>query len=269
MLLKDKVAMITGGARGQGRCHAITFAAEGADIVVCDICEDMPELRYPLGTKEQLDTTVEAVKSLGRRAIGVKADVRSAADMKKVVDTTIEEFGKVDILINNAGIMPMTMAHEMAEEEWDAVCDTMVKGVWLGCKYVIPHMMKQKSGVILATGSVAALKGFGMMCHYVAAKHAVLGLMRALAIDLAPYNIRVNCVCPGHVDNDMTIGGAIYAGMKVEDFREWLKGTNLFPRLNQEVDISRVMLWLCSDEARNVTGATYLVDNGFMQVSPG
>jgi NAD(P)-dependent dehydrogenase (short-subunit alcohol dehydrogenase family) len=226
----------------------------------------MPPIKYPMGTKERLDLTVEAVQSLGRRAIGIKADVRSAADMKRVVDTTIDEFGKVDILINNAGIMPMTMAHEMSEAEWHAVCDTMVKGVWLGCKYVIPQMMEQMSGVILATGSVAALKGFGNMCHYVAAKHAVLGLMRALAVDLAPYNIRVNCVCPGHVDNEMTVGGAEYIDMEVDAFREWLIGTNLFPRLNKERDVSQMMLWLCSDRARNATGACFTVDNGFMQV---
>lgn len=269
MKLEGKVAVITGAARGQGRSHALTFAREGADIVASDICHDLPCPNYSLGTREELDNTVEEVRALGRRAIAVEADVRNAAQMKAMVDKAIGEFRKIDILINNAGFLHCSPPHEITEEQWDISFDTMVKGVWLGCKYVIPHMMQQKSGVILNTAAEGGLKGFGMMCHYIAAKHAVVGLTRALAVELAPYNIRVNCVCPGYVDTAMLDGVAADLNMKPEELKNRLKKAILLsaPSIMEPQDISNAYLWLASDEARYVTGVALLVDQGFFQKS--
>lgn len=265
--LDGKVAIIAGAARGQGRSHALLLAMEGADLVVSDICQDVEGIRYPMARKEQLDSLVDEIRRIGRRAIGLVCDVRDEGQVKAVVDACVEEFGKVDILCNNAGICPMGMIHEMPLEEMHAVIDICLKGVWLCSKHVIPHMMRQKSGSIISTGSISSLRGYAQFTHYVAAKHGVLGITRALAVELAPYNIRVNCVCPGHVDTNMTDGIALYAGMVRDDFIRWVTKSDLFPRMQYPIDISKAYLWLASEDSRNVTGIVIPVDCGFMQKS--
>jgi len=262
-----KVVLVTGGARGQGRSHSLAFAAEGANVTVVDICGPMEGLKYPLGTREQLDETVADIEKLGVEGLGLVCDVRKESDVSAAVAATMEKFGRIDILCNNAGILPLHWIDELGEAEWDPVVDTILKGSWLASKHVIPHMIAQGSGCIISTGSVASLKGFSGFAHYTAAKHGVVGLTRALAVELAPHNIRVNCVCPGHLLSDMTHGTIQYTGQTLEEFTTFLKKTNLFPALLEPADITRAYLWLASDGSRSITGSVFTIDNGFMQKS--
>lgn len=262
-----KVVLITGGARGQGRSHALAFAAAGANVVVTDICGPMEGVRYPMATKNQLDETVADIEKHGVGALGVVADVRSERQIQAAVEQTIERFGRVDVLCNNAGLLPLQWLEELGDAEWRPVVDTILKGTWLASKHVIPHMMVQRSGSIISTGSVAALKGFSGFAHYIAAKHGVVGLTRALAVELAPFGIRVNCICPGHLYSDMTHAAIEYTGQTLEEFTGFLKRTNLFPQLLAPADVTRAYLWLAAEESRAITGSVFTIDNGFMQKS--
>lgn len=270
MRFESKVVVVTGAARGQGRSHALGFAAEGADVVVADICQDFKGPSYSMGTEEQLNSVAAEIEKMGRRALPLKVDVRSETDMARLIETTVEEFGGVDVMVNNAGFLQMAAAHELSEEDWDATIDTMLKGVYFGSRFAGLQMVRQgRGGVICSTSSGGGLKGFGMMAHYVAAKHGVIGLTRALAVELAPANIRVNAICPGHVRTNMLAGSAADAGMSPDELYAFLKRTILMPAedLLEPVDITRAYLWVCSDEARYVTGTEIVVDQGFLQKS--
>ncbi len=270
MRYEGKVVVITGAARGQGRSHALGFAEEGADVVVSDICHDFQGPSYPMGTEEQLADVVAEIEKMGRRAVAVNADVRSEQDMARLIDTAVSEFGGVDVMVNNAGFLQMAAAHELSEEDWDASIDTMLKGVYLGSRFAGLQMTRQnRGGVICSTSSGGGFKGFGMMAHYVAAKHGVIGLTRALAVELAPAKIRVNAICPGHVRTDMLAGSAGDVGMTPEELHTFLRRTILLPaeHLLDPADSTRAYLWICSDEARYVTGTQIVVDQGFLQKS--
>ena len=208
--LDGKVAFITGGARGQGRSHALTFAREGADIVVCDIAEGLPTVPYPLASAEDLADTVKMVEDLDRRCLAVQADVRESEQMREVAERAIVEFGHVDILLANAGIESFGWAQDLTDEQWDEMVAVNLTGAWKSCKAVIPHMIERHTGVIVITSSIAGLKGLANQAHYCAAKHGVVGLMRGLAIELAPYRIRVNTVHPSSVDTPIIKNQAMY-----------------------------------------------------------
>ncbi|MDI3341336.1 MAG: mycofactocin-coupled SDR family oxidoreductase [Sphaerobacter sp.] len=259
--LDGKVAIITGGARGQGRSHALTLAREGADIVVCDIAAQIDTVPYPMATPADLEETVRLVEDLDRRCIAVQADVRDGAQMRAVAERAMGEFGRIDILLANAGIAGFASAWELTDEQWNDMIAVNLTGVWQSCKAVIPHMIAGgRGGSIVITSSTAGLKGFAGSAHYVATKHGVVGLMRTLAIELAPYNIRVNTVHPTGVNTPMVVN---------DYMREVLAAspqalTNLLPvEMVEPVDISNAILWLVSDDARYVTGVTLPVDAGF------
>ena len=208
--LYGKVALITGGARGQGRSHALAFAREGADVVICDVVEQLPTAPYPLAAEEDLIETATMVEDLDRRCVAIKADVRDGEQMQGVVERVVEEFGRVDILLANAGIESFGKAWELTDEQWDEMIGVNLTGVWQSCKFVVPHMIERRRGVILMTSSIAGLKGLANEAHYCAAKHGVVGLMRSLAIELAPYNVRVNAIHPSSVDTPIIKNQAMY-----------------------------------------------------------
>ncbi len=261
--LDGKVAVVTGGARGQGRSHAVTLARHGAQVVVCDICEPVNFVGYPPATQADLDETARMVEDLDRRCIAIKADVRSGEQMRAVAERAMSEFGRIDILCANAGICDMEFSWEMSEEQWRQTIDINLTGVWQSCKAVIPHMIAGgRGGAIVITSSVAGLKGLQGLSHYSASKHGVVGLMRTLAIELAPYSIRVNTVHPTGVNTPM---GANPNMMQVmERFPLLGQGSsNLLPiPMVEPEDISNAIAWLVSDEARYVTGVTLPVDAG-------
>ncbi len=269
MKLEGKVALVTGGARGNGLAAAKLLAQEGADIVIADICEDISTVPYHLSTQATMDAAVEEIKKLGRKAIGIKCDIRKAAEVAAMVKQALETFGKVDILVNNAGVATLEALVDMSEETWDDMLDIHLKGTFLASKYVVPHMIAQHSGKVVNISSVGGLRGFGMGAHYCAAKHGIIGLSKSLAMETADHNINVNVVCPGTVWTDMMAGLASHFGMETEEAKENFYAGHLFK--DREItpeDIGRAVLWLCTEDSRCVTGAIIPVDSGWTSRAP-
>ena len=265
--LDGKVAFITGAARGQGRAHAVTLAAAGADIIAVDLCEQIAGVPYPLATPEDLDATVKLVADTGARIVARQADVRDRAALKTALAEGIAELGRLDIVIANAGIAPM-----LGEQAWQDVIDVNLTGVYHTVDVAMRPLIKQgEGGAMVLTSSVAGVVGIGApiagSIGYTAAKHGVVGLMRAYANFLAQYEIRVNSIHPAGVDTPM---------IDNDFMRSWLEGmaeqgpagpdlTNALPVGNlQTEDIANAVLWLVSDAARYVTGVALPVDAGFV-----
>jgi SDR family mycofactocin-dependent oxidoreductase len=275
-LLDGKVALITGGARGQGRAHAIASAREGADIVLIDIADQLESVPYAMGTKEDLAETVSQVEALDRRVISAVADVRSQEEIDDVVSVAITEFGQVDILIANAGIWTQGPFWELPEQSWDEMIGVNLTGVWKSAKAVAPHMIERLAGSIVITSSVNGLEPGVDYAHYVAAKHGVIGLMKNIALELAPYGVRCNAIAPGAIKTPMTDHPdawdmfAGHPGGTEADFIEGgyrfgvLRGHSFLP---PEV-IADAALYLNSELASVVTGITVPVDAGHL-LMPG
>jgi SDR family mycofactocin-dependent oxidoreductase len=271
-----KVALITGGARGQGRSHAITLAREGADILTIDVAAGIEHIPYGLATQEDLRQTVAEVEALDRRMIAVQGDVRRQADLDDLVSRGIAEFGKIDIVVANAGVWTVDDLWKITDDQWNTVLDVNLGGVWRTVKAVAPHMIEQQQGSIILIASGAA-KGGRRLAHYVASKAAVIGLMAAAALELGPHGIRCNVILPGGVDTaildwqggyDMLAGGEglgtrehLVTGARVSPL---LPGRGLLP----PQAISNAVLWLASDESSEVTGIEVPVDAGSL-IQPG
>jgi SDR family mycofactocin-dependent oxidoreductase len=270
--VQGKVAFITGAARGQGRSHAVRLAQEGADIIAVDICAGIDGMGYPMASEEDLAETVRAVEALDRRIVAVKADVRDQASVDAAVSQGLATMGKIDIVVANAGVNPPPApAWELSEQSWRAAADVNLDGVWRTCKAAIPSLIAAgRGGAIVITSSAAGLEGLPNMAGYCASKHGVVGLMRTLAIELAPHSIRVNSVHPGSVETEMICNPAVYRLFRPDlpdpakdDIIAPLTELNLLPvPWVQPVDISNAVLYLASDEARYVTGVTFPVDAG-------
>jgi (+)-trans-carveol dehydrogenase len=268
--VEGKVAFITGAARGQGRSHAVRLAQEGADIVALDICQDVETVPFAGATEADLQETVKAVEALDRRIVAQQADVRDLAAVQRVVDEGLSQFGHIDIVCANAGILSITPVLDVTEEQWDTVVDINLTGVWKTVKAAAPAMVERgQGGSIILTSSAAGLIAYPNLGHYTAAKHGVTGLMRALAVELAPHRIRVNSVHPTTVDTPMVDNPAIrelFTGdpqIGRDEAAEAFKPLNALPvPWVEAVDISNAVLYLASDEARYVTGTTMVVDAG-------
>jgi SDR family mycofactocin-dependent oxidoreductase len=270
--VEGKVAFITGAARGQGRSHAIRLAQEGADIIAIDLLEEIPGAPYKGSTPADLAETVRQVEALDRRIIATKADVRDYAQIKAAVDDGVAQLGRLDIVSANAGIFNIPgNAEDIAEDLWTNMINTNLSGVWRTAKATIPHLKAGgHGGSIILTSSDAGLFGFPGVAHYVSAKHGVVGLMRTLALELAPFMIRVNSVHPTNVNTDMIQNEATYklfspdaAHPTKEDFAEAAKVMNALPiPWVEPVDISNAVLFLASDESRYITGVPLPVDAG-------
>ena len=269
--LTGKVGIVTGAAHGMGASHAVALALAGADVAVTDIGQDVPEVPYAMGTETEMDTVVKEIQDSGRRAIGIRCDVSNAKDVDNMVQRVVDEFGKIDILVNNAGIaIVATPVWEYTEEAWDKTVDIMLKGTFLCCKYVLPHMIKQKYGKIVNIGSPGA-RAQRHNAPYCAAKAGIHLLTLAMAKDVGEYNINVNCVAPGAVYTPM-LAGALEdlgpdRGFPEGEAYETLCET--FQILGREItteDVSNAVLFLCSEEARNVNGQVLYVDGGFKNI---
>lgn len=270
--VEGKVAFITGAARGQGRSHAVRLAQEGADIIAVDICEDIPGVVYSGATEDDLAETVRQVEALDRRIVAQKADVRDLAQLKEAVGQGVAELGKLDIVSANAGILNTPApAEDLAEDSWATMIDINLTGVWKTCAAAIPHLKAGGSGgSIILTSSEAGLIGYQNVAHYVSAKHGVVGLMRTLALELAPDSIRVNSLHPTQVDTDMIQNESTYRMFSPDldhptrdDFAAASQAVNALPiPWVESVDISNALLFLASDEARYITGVPLPVDAG-------
>jgi (+)-trans-carveol dehydrogenase len=267
-----KVALVTGAARGQGRSHAVRLAEEGADIIALDICGQIDSAPYPLGTENDLAQTVKDVEALDQRIVASRADVRSYDELKSAVDRGVQELGRLDIVSANAGITSIGRMEEMPERTWQDVIDVNLTGVWHTAKATIKHLRAAGGGSMIITNSVCGLKGMPNIGHYVAAKHGLVGLMRSLAVELGPDDIRVNCVHPTGVDTDMIHNDPTYELFAPDlepDQRTREEVARRFGASNilqvpwvSARDVSNAVLWLASDESRYVTGASLPVDAG-------
>jgi SDR family mycofactocin-dependent oxidoreductase len=270
--LQDKVAFITGAARGQGRSHAVRLAEDGADIVAVDICADTATVPYPLGTAEELAETAALVEKAGRRCVTAIADVRSLDQLGAAVDLAKEAFGHLDILVSNAGIWSSsTEAWSLDEETWQTMIDVNLTGQWKTAKAVLPTMVEQGTGgAVTITSSSIGLKATPGNVHYTTAKHGVIGLVRTLAHELAPHDIRVNAICPTAVRTEMITNDSLYGLFRPDldspslpDVEPPLADLNLLDvSLIEPADVSAAISWLVSDDARYVTGIALPVDAG-------
>lgn len=242
-----KVAFVTGAANGIGRATALAFAREGANVVVADISEQ--------GNQE----TARMIEELGGRAIAVRCDVTRAEEVKASLDKAVEAFGRLDVAFNNAGSeQAITALVDLTEEEWDRIVSINLRSVFLCMKYQIPLMLKQGSGAIVNTSSGAGVKGFKGQAAYVSAKHGVVGLTKAAALDYASQNIRINAVCPGIIDTPMMdrFSGGTPEGRQQVILQEPIG------RMGQPEEIANAVVWLCSDAAAFVVGHALVIDGG-------
>ncbi|MDR3554287.1 MAG: mycofactocin-coupled SDR family oxidoreductase [Syntrophobacteraceae bacterium] len=269
MKLEGKVAIITGGARGNGLAAARCLAREGADIAIADICRDIETTPYQLSNPETMAGAVRELEQMGRKAIGIECDVRNSGDVEAMVKQVMDTFGKVDILVNNAGIGGLEALVDMSEEAWDDMLDIHLKGTFLCCKHVVPHMIEQHGGKVVNISSVGGLRGFGMGSHYCAAKHGIIGLTKSLAMETADHNINVNVVCPGTVWTDMMAGLAGAFGMETEEAKQNFFAGHLFK--DREIcpeDVGQAVRWLCTEDSKCMTGGQVVVDAGWTARAP-
>jgi NAD(P)-dependent dehydrogenase (short-subunit alcohol dehydrogenase family) len=251
--LEGKVALVTGGASGIGRATALTFAREGAKLVVADMNAD--------GGQQ----TVHMIMEKGGEAIFVRTDVTSASAVEAMISTAVETYGRLDCAHNNAGISGRVAGTQRAltadypEERWHQVIAVNLTGVWFCMKYEIPQMLNQSSGAIVNTASVWGLVGAQGASAYVASKHAMVGLTKTAALEYATQGIRVNCVCPGVIHTPMT-----ERGLRDPELRAHLIASEPIGRVGTPEEIAEAVVWLCSDAASFVTGHTMTVDGGYV-----
>jgi NAD(P)-dependent dehydrogenase (short-subunit alcohol dehydrogenase family) len=269
--LTGRVAIVTGAARGVGRAVAVAMSREGADLLLTDACHDIDTCPYPMGTAEQLAETAGRCRDAGVQAVTAAADARDQRAARAAVRTALDQLGKVDILVNNAGVVAPggRLAHEYGEDEWLLVTDINLHGAWRFAASVLPHMARRKAGSIVNVASTAGLVGFPAFAPYVASKHGLIGLTRALAADYGPHGIRVNAVCPTSIRDDPALDSAMLAGVAsvldttVDDYQRLTLPYHPLGSLVDAEDVAAACVWLACDESRRVTGAAVPVDSGF------
>lgn len=269
---QGKVALITGGARGQGRSHAERLAREGADIVLCDVPGKIDSVDYPLATAADLAETRRLVEQQGRRCIAEQADVRDAQAMQALVARTVKEFGRLDLLLANAGILGFGPVATLSDAAWDEVIQTNLYGAFYAIRAALPQMIKQNYGRIVVTSSMAGRNGYPQLAHYSASKWAVIGLVKSVALEVARQGITVNALCPTSVATDMIINEAAYRRALPDQERptreQYIAHMQATARSPQGVpwvesaDVSNAALFLLSEEARFITGEVMTVAAG-------
>jgi SDR family mycofactocin-dependent oxidoreductase len=267
-----RVAFITGAARGQGRAHAVALAREGADIVVSDFFGELESVRYPLPGRSDLEETVKLVEAEGRRCISGEADVRDLDVLEDLVARALDEFGRIDIALANAGIATTAgrPVYETTVETWSQVLDINLTGVFNTIRAVGPGMVERRYGRIIATTSMMGRTGAPNMAGYVSAKWGAIGLVKCAAHDFAPHGVTVNAIAPGNVDTPMIQNEAVRKLMRPDlenPTRE--DSAAAFQRLHviptpwvQPEEISRAVLYLAAEEAGNVSGTVMSIDAG-------
>jgi SDR family mycofactocin-dependent oxidoreductase len=268
-----KVAFITGAGRGQGRSHAVRLAEEGADIIAIDICAPVESVTYATATKADLEETARLVEATGRRVVTAVADVRRSDQLEDALREGVEQLGGLDIVVATAGIASYAPAAEISEDAWQEMLDINLTGVWKTIKAAVPYLVPQQSGSIVVINSASGLIGPANLGHYVAAKHGAIGLAKTFMNELAPFNIRVNSICPTQVNTPMIMHDEIYRMFRPDlenptqaDIVDVSTQMNALPvPWVEPVDVSNAVLFLASDEARYITGAALPVDAGIIQ----
>lgn len=270
--VKGKVALVTGAARGQGRSHCIRLASEGADIIGIDNCADVENVAYAGATMADFKETVRLVEALGGRMVSRTADVREYNSLATAVAEGVDEFGGLDIVCANAGIITApTPTLLMEESDWRVAIDVNLTGVWLTCKAAIPYLVEGgRGGSVILISSLAGLRGHPNIANYVAAKHGLVGLMRTLALELAPQMIRVNSIHPTQINTPMIMNDVtkkLFVPNKEnpsdEEFANASQQSQAMPiPWVESIDVSNALLFLASDEARFITGVALPLDGG-------
>ena len=256
MRFQDKVVVVTGAGSGIGRAAALAFGREGAKVVAADV------------NAASAQAIADQIKTAGGQAESLQVDVSVAADVERMVTTTVERFGRVDVLVNNAGIIFLMRLSEVPEEDWDRLMSINLKGVYLGCKYAIPQMIRQGTGVIINMGSIAGLRGFSAHVSYCATKGGVVQLTKALAVEAARKGVRVNCVCPGTIDTALLDQQTGRRGRDKPTFVEMAGKATPMGRIGQAEEVAAAILFLASDEASYITGVALPVDGGMWAGPP-
>jgi (+)-trans-carveol dehydrogenase len=270
--VEGKVAFITGAARGQGRAHAVRLAQEGADIIAIDICKQIDSVQIPLSTPEDLAETADLVNGQNRRIYTAEVDVRDYDALKAAVDAGVEQLGRLDIIVANAGIgNGGATLDKTSEPDWTDMIDVNLGGVWKTVKAGVPHILAGgRGGSIILTSSVGGLKAYPHTGHYVAAKHGVVGLMRTFAVELGAQNIRVNSVHPTNVNTPLFMNEGTMKLFRPDLENPGPDDMKVVGQLMHTLpigwvepeDIANAVLFLASDEARYITGVTLPVDGG-------
>jgi (+)-trans-carveol dehydrogenase len=270
--VEGKVAFITGAARGQGRAHAVRLAAEGADIIAVDICKQIETVQIPLSTPEDLAETADLVKAHDRRIYTAEVDVRDFEALKAAVDAGVEQMGRLDIIVANAGIgNGGATLDKTSEPDWTDMIDVNLGGVWKTVKAGVPHILAGgRGGSIILTSSVGGLKAYPHTGHYVAAKHGVVGLMRTFAVELGAQNVRVNSVHPTNVNTPLFMNEGTMKLFRPDLENPGPDDMKVVGQLMHTLpigwvepeDIANAVLFLASDEARYITGVTLPIDGG-------
>jgi NAD(P)-dependent dehydrogenase (short-subunit alcohol dehydrogenase family) len=251
MKLSGKVAVVTGAASGIGRATALLFAAEGAAVVAADLDE------------AGASAVVAAIRERGGRAEAIRVNVADGADARAMIERAATAFGGLDILVNNAGIAVFKGVEETTEEEWDRVLGVNLRGVWLGIKHAAPAMRARGGGSIVNIASVHGMATQSGIAAYAASKHAVIGLTRAAALDLAKDSIRVNCIQPGAIDTPLMRANMSAVGDEAEEVRK-IAAAEPIGRVGRPDEIAQMALWLASDDSSFATGAPFAVDGGLL-----
>lgn len=271
MPLDDKVAVITGAARGLGRACAVSFAENGAALVLLDIGHDLDGVPYPLGTTGQLEYTAKLCESWGAPVLTVEADVRDPSAVTSAAGEALDRYGTVDVLVNGAGIAAPAgkITDQITEQEWWLMLDVDLSGAWRMTAAIAPTMVAQRSGSIINISSTAGLVGYRHFAGYVVAKHGLIGLTRASALDYAPYRVRVNALCPGSVRDDPTVEGRMLGeiarslDVPVDEHEATFVQAQPMNSLIEPSDVAGAALWLAGDGSAQVTGSVLTVDGGF------
>ncbi|MEI5522097.1 SDR family oxidoreductase [Streptomyces brasiliscabiei] len=271
MRLHGKSVLVTGAARGLGRATALACAAEGADLTLLDLCADLPGVPYPLGTPGQLEHTAALCREAGAAVLTTVADIRDLRAVREAVNRAEDRFGRIDIAVNNAGIAAPSgkPVHEIGEEEWSLMIDVDLSGAWRVIREVGKAMSARRSGSIVNVASTAGLVGYRHFAGYVAAKHAVVGLTKAAALDYAPTKVRVNAVCPGSVRDDARAEGRMLTeiaralDVPVDEHEKTFVEAQPMNALIEPEDVANAVVFLASDESRQITGSVLTVDGGF------
>lgn len=256
MLLKEKVVIVTGAAKGIGKGIAEGFFKEGACVIQTDISE-----------KEVVETFEELKKKYGNnKGFPMRVDVTNNSDVEKMVKEAIDRFNKIDVLVNNAGVCSSSLVIELPEKEWDRIMTINVKGVFLCCRAVARQMIRQKSGKIINTSSGWGKIGSILFAHYCASKFAVIAFTQALALELAPYGINVNAVCPANIDTDMNVSCnqvfAKHGGIRLDEYQKRVLDESPLHTLGQPQDIAKLVLFLASKDADYMTGQAININGG-------
>ena len=268
--LDGRVALITGGARGQGRAHALALAAEGAAVAVCDIAAPIETVPYPLATQAELDETVDLVQANGGRCLGMVADIRDSRQVEEVVAHTVAELGSIDVLVANAGVCGYYAFGDITDDVWDDMVGTNLSGTFRCMRAVLPHMTEQGYGRIVVTSSGAGRGGAPNIAHYAATKWGVIGLAKSLALETAELGITVNVVCPTTVRTPMVENEQNYRlfcpdieNPSLEDALPRLGTLNPMhkPWLEPE-EVSRAVLYFATDDAGSLSGTVFEVSLG-------